>query len=368
MRRFFLSVILIVVVFFVVGQLHADELDDINSQLNKLKSDLASSQNATKPLESDLVKLQAQLNGIRGKLFSIEVDITRKEKAVAVGEKALVAQKKVLDRRINAYYRTVKRAEVSLLTLLTSDNLSRSLEDFFYHKAIADKDKRAIINLIVYIDGLEESKKNLESEKVKLASVKVAVDKQSEFLGGEVSKAKKYQSELSGQIASLSARQQQIVAQKLGSLNIPRSAGTSRSGCSSDLTNGKNPGFSPAIGFFTYGAPHRNGLNQYGALGRADVGQNYEQILRAYYNFDSFQKLDTRIKVENKGEFSLEDYALRIYEVPESWPSEVLKAQAIAARSFAIAYINDRRAKGQPDEICTSQDCQVFNDNPKTGA
>ncbi|OGK18482.1 hypothetical protein A2799_00670 [Candidatus Roizmanbacteria bacterium RIFCSPHIGHO2_01_FULL_39_24] len=364
MRRFFLSVILIVVVFFVVGQLHADELDDINSQLNKLKSDLASSQNATKPLESDLVKLQAQLNGIRGKLFSIEVDITRKEKAVAVGEKALVAQKKVLDRRINAYYRTVKRAEVSLLTLLTSDNLSRSLEDFFYHKAIADKDKRAIINLIVYIDGLEESKKNLESEKVKLASVKVAVDKQSEFLGGEVSKAKKYQSELSGQIASLSARQQQIVAQKLGSLNIPRSAGTSRSGCSSDLTNGKNPGFSPAIGFFTYGAPHRNGLNQYGAKGRADAGQNAEQMLGEYYPGMSLKKdydQNASVNVDGFGTFSIEDYVKHIFEVPVDWPMETLKAQVVAARTYAL---NSMQRNGH---ICTTEACQVFHGEEKGG-
>ena len=106
-------------------------------------------------------------------------------------------------------------------------------------------------------------------------------------------------------------------------------------------------------------------MNQYGAKGRADAGQSYETILRAYYNFDSLEKVDSvRIRVDGHGgDYSLEDYTKRIYEVPESWPMESLKAQAIAARSFALAYTNNGSGS-----ICDSQDCQVFQENEKTGA
>ena len=322
MRRFLALLLTLFVCFGLATTIRADEIDDINSQLGKLKSDLEASQKATKPLESDMIKLQAQLDGIKGRLTTIENDIVKKEAAVKKGEEALVAQKKILDKRINLYYRNVKKAEVSLLTLLASDNLSVSLKNFFYQKTIADKDKQTIINLIVYITGLEESKKTLESERSRLAVAKKTVDTQSTFLSGEVSKAKKYQNELSGKIASLSARQQSLVASKLAGLGIPRSAGSSGGRCSSDLTNGKSPGFSPAIGFFTYGAPHRNGLNQYGAYARAKAGQSDEQIISEYYPQFSLKKdydQNAQVNVDGHGTFSIEDYVKRIWEVPNSW-------------------------------------------------
>ncbi|MGB4966058.1 MAG: SpoIID/LytB domain-containing protein, partial [Microgenomates group bacterium] len=337
-----------------------------------LKSDLEASQKATKPLESDMIKLQAQLDGIKGRLTTIENDIVKKEAAVKKGEQALVAQKKILDKRVNLYYRNVKKAEVSLITLLVSDNLSVSLKNFFYQKSVADQDKQAIINLIVYITGLEESKKTLESERSRLAVAKKTVDTQSTFLSGEVSKAKKFQSELSGKIASLSARQQSLVASKLAGLNIPRSAGTSAGGCSDDRD--KDPGFSNAFAFFTYGVPNRTGLNQYGARGRAESGQSSDTILRAYYNFDSYQNMDATIKVNdsngiNSGNIiwsgSLDDYVKRIYEVPESWPIESLKAQAVAARSYVLAQTDNGNKS-----ICATTYCQVFKTDktdPKGG-
>ena len=63
-----------------------------------------------------------------------------------------------------------------------------------------------------------------------------------------------------GKIAELSAKQQAILSQRLASLNIPRSAGTSLSGCVDDRD--KDPGFSGAFAFFTYCVPNITGLNQ----------------------------------------------------------------------------------------------------------
>src|SRR5258708_22120492 len=49
---------------------------------------------------------------------------------------------------------------------------------------------------------------------------------------------------LTSQIAQLSAQQQQLLAQKYASLGIPQTAYAGLGGgCSSDLTNGKDPGF-----------------------------------------------------------------------------------------------------------------------------
>jgi len=53
----------------------------------------------------------------------------------------------------------------------------------------------------------------------------------------------------------------------------------------------------------------------------------------------------------------------RIYEVPVDWPMAVLKAQAIAARSYVLS-VTDNGNKS----ICANQNCQVFKTEPKGGA
>lgn len=366
MKKIVIFVIVLTLFFSLTTPVKGDQLDDINTQLEKLKRDLSESQKATKPLETDVEKFKKQLDDLRSKIALIETDVAKKEKEVKQGEQALVYQKKILDQRTNAFYKNSKKAEVSFLNLLVADNLSVSLQNFFYQKTLADQDKRTIIKIVLYIKNLEEKKKQLEEEKSRLAVIKAEVDQQSQFLSGEIAKAKKYQAELSTKIAELSAKQQELIAQKLASLNIPRSAATSLGGCINDRDI--DPGFSPRIAFFTYGVPHRVGMNQFGAYGRAKAGQNEEEILRAYYdNFELKKDYDTgiNINVEGFGAFNVEDYLKRIYEVPERWGVDgfaALKAQVIAARSYALAYTNNGQGP-----ICASQQCQVFKPEEKGG-
>ena len=59
----------------------------------------------------------------------------------------------------------------------------------------------------------------------------------------------------------------------------------------------------------------------------------------------------------------LEKYLLGLNEVPPDWPPEALKAQAIAARTYALWTLG-RPPAGSADiygfDICASTDCQVF--------
>ncbi|MBI2190135.1 MAG: SpoIID/LytB domain-containing protein, partial [Candidatus Levybacteria bacterium] len=230
-----------------------------------------------------------------------------------------------------------------------------------YQKAAADQDKAIITNIALTISDLETKKKNLESEQARLAVIKADLSEQSAKLDKIVSGAKAYQTSLSTQIAQLSARQQQILAQRLAGLNLPTSLGAGPLFCTDDRKI--DPGFSPAFAFYTFGIPHRVGMNQYGALGRSQAGQSHEDILRAYFEGISFEtKGNINIKVQGYGEMPLEQYLLGIYEMPESWPIEALKAQVIAARSYALAY-TDNGAR----EICTTQQCQVYKGGNKGG-
>ncbi len=350
--------------FGIVSQAQSDELDNITKQINDLTSALNQSKAATAPLESQLKSMQKQITDIKSRVSTIENDIAVKKKNIEEGYRDLAKQEMILHRTIRDFY--IKSYYSSpLLIFLSADSASEITQLLAYQKAATDQDKVIITNIALSITDLETKKKTLEEEEIRLTEVKASLDEQSAKLDKIVSGAKSYQSSLSNQIAVLSAKQQQILSQRLSSLNIPLYAYNTQGGCSSDI--GKDPGFSGGFGFFTYGVPNRIGLNQYGAWGRAKAGQDAEAILRAYYTFDSLTTVDTgkQINVEGHGSYSLEDYVKRIYEVPDSWTDNnlaALKAQAIAARSYVLAYTNNGAGS-----ICTTEQCQVFKPDPKGG-
>ncbi len=347
---------------FFPHEIFSDELDDINKQINDLTKSLNMSINATRPLESELNSLQKQITEIKTRVANIEADVAIKKKNIDSGYKNLEKQQAILNRTIRDFYiRSYNNSP--LILFLSAPSASQITQILAYQKAAADQDKAIITNIALSIQDLETKKKNLEDEQSKLSAFKATLDEQSAKLNKIVQGAKAYQSTLSSQIAQLSAKQQQLISQRLSSLNIPRSAGTGAPACIDDRTI--DPGFSPRIAFFTYGVPNRTGLNQYGANGRAKAGQSAEAILNAYYaNFELKKDYNTGISitVNGYGSYNIEDYVKRIYEMPDSFEMEALRAQAVAARSYALAYTNNGSGS-----ICTTQECQVFKPDPKGG-
>lgn len=363
-------VILIIIILFTLFSSHftsfaqAGELEDIEKQMADLSSKLQMSQNATAPLESTLKSLEKDLANIQNGIKNIEASFKDKERKISEGDKDLSEKQLQLEKRIRSFYIKDKRLDSLTIQMLfgTKESLGETIRLTGYNQRVLEKDRNEIVHLVLFIKNLEEKKIELKNEKERLAIVKAKTDEQASFFRQEVAGAKAYQSALKGQIAVLSAQQQQIIAQKLGSLNLPQSLGAGALFCTDDRKI--DPGFFPAFAFYTYGIPHRVGMNQYGALGRAQANQNYQDILRAYFNNFNFEggREGIRIKVQGYGEMGLEDYLLGIYEMPESWPIDALKAQVIAARSYALAYTNN----GQ-NEICTTQACQVYKGGNKGG-
>ncbi len=84
------------------------------------------------------------------------------------------------------------------------------------------------------------------------------------------------------------------------------------------------------------GTEHGLGMSQYGAKGFANEGRNYRQILSHYYQGTSLKSVGSFST--NQGES--DGYLVGVVEAEmnSNWPMEALKAQAVAARSYA--YIN----------------------------
>lgn len=347
--------------FIVVPKSSSDEYDNITQQINDLKRALDLSINATKPLESQLNNIRKEIGDIKNSVYLIEEDLKTKKKNIDDGYSNLAKQELVLRSTVRDFYIQSYHSS-PLLIFLSHPSYSQIIQVLTYQKEAVDQDKAIIANIALSIQDLKSKEANLKNEQNRLAKIKAGLDEQSAKLDGIVSGAKAYQTDVLGQIEKLTARQQEILSAKSGTFTT--SVGDVPLADDPNASPNYNPGFSPAFGAFSFGAfTHRNGMSQYGAKGRAEAGQSAEQILSFYYPGATLNKsynVPSSINVLGFGTRSFEDeYMKRIYEMPNSFPKEALKAQAVAARSYAIR---------QNGSICPTEACQVYKDSNKGGA
>ena len=352
------------------------QFNQCTSQLNQ---ELQMSESATHPLQSQLQSMQQQIAGIKDRVATIGQDLIVKQKNIDDGYKQIAQKEKLLNATIRNYY--IQNSYNSPLTIFLSGTSALQItQALAYQKAAADQDKAIITNLAVSIVSLQQQKQELQGEETNLTALKASLDTQSTKLDTIIQGALAYQQKLTSQIAQLSAQQQSIIAAKLASLHLPTTAeGGIGGGCSSDIAPYKDPGFSGTkFGFFTYGVPHRVGMSQFGAKGRADSGEGYQQILSFYYPNTQVTSVNTSVPITvngtndygesfNNQQFgSVEDYLQHIYEMPSAWNSEALKAQAIAARTYAMQAIDSGRTPVAPNqsfqEIKTELNAQSWID------
>ncbi|MFH2019068.1 MAG: SpoIID/LytB domain-containing protein [bacterium] len=344
------------------SMVRAESLEEIEKQINDLQQQLQLSVNATTPLESEVRKLNQQVAGIQAQISEAERKTQELASTIKTREGEIKVQYVVLASKVRDYYKK-SRMFSPWLVLASSQSASELTRGLAYKAVSTNEDKNLIVGITRDIISLEDDKKQIEESRAKLASLQTKLDTQKAFFEKEIAGAKKWQAELSGKIASLTAKQQAILSEKSGTFQT--TVGDVPLADDPASRPDYNPGFSPAFAAFSFGAPHFKGMSQYGAFGRAKAGQNYETILKAYYGGGiEIREVDTntQITVDGYGAYSLEEYAKRIYEMPGSWGDEngmaALEAQAIAARSYALA---------RGGSICATEACQVFKSEPKGG-
>lgn len=326
---------------------------DYDCQIAEIQKIIDALKPAHERNKAELAELKTQLADIEKRLDAVAAKLKQLEQSILEREVDLAFQKELLATRVRSYY--IKSQSFSpLLLLLSSTSAQELTRELTFRQQAVDQDRLMIVQISSDLRKLEEDKATYERSQSSLSSLQKQVDERASFLAGEVEKVE-------SAIASLTTKQQQLLAQKLASLNLPTTLGAGPLVCVDDRD--RDPGFRPAFAFYTYGIPHRVGMNQYGAYGRANAGQSYRDILNAYYEGISIEKKpNINIRVQGYGEMPLEQYLLGIYEMPESWPIEAQKAQAVAARSYALAYTNNGA-----NEICTTQQCQVYKGGNKGG-
>ena len=373
----FIGILLIIFVFvffnpprFVYAICEIPNSQDINI-LQKAKEDCQKEIDARMGAHSknkeDLAKLEKNLNTTKKLIQAISSQINNLEKQIFAQEVELGYQEKILSARVRSYYKKSRQYSLTLI-LLSSSSANDLFRNLSYRRTVTERDKEVIIKVSQDLKKLNEDKIKLEKNKSWLAQAEAKLDQDASALKIEVDKVEVYFSQVTKTIAALSARQQALLAEKTGTFQT--TVGEVPLADDPASRPDYNPGFSPAFAAFSFGAPHRKGMSQYGAFGRAKAGQSAEDILKAYYGGGIEIKKDysTGININVRGYsiVDIETYTKRIYEMPGSWGDEggmeALKAQAVAARSYALAYTNNGSGS-----ICATESCQVYKPANKGG-
>jgi len=351
LKKILIFILFLFSAFLVVQPIFANIDDDI-AAITKQIADLEAS---IAPLQKESTGLTAKIASAKKQITQIETQMADLSQKLVDKESELETQKLLLAERVKRYYKNSKNYNSFLMLFSTTDNKNGSIfEQYTWYQSIISQDKNTITQYSADIAVLSDNKAKLEAEKTKLAQAKKNLETRSNFLAGEIKKAETYKSELSQKLRDLEA-------QRIAGLNLPKSASSGIS-CVDDRK--VDPGFGAGFAFFTFGIPHHVGLNQYGALGRANAGQSAEDIIRAYYqNIEiTSGKEGENVKVNGKNEFgqtfnnevmNIEEYLKHIYEMPTSWPESALQAQAMAARSYALRVYSEKGwlAPSQADQV-----------------
>jgi hypothetical protein len=247
------------------------------------------------------------------------------------------------------------------------------IQSFFVKSSAISLLKDEITEITGEFEDLTVLKQSLEDEKKELDEQKKGLDDSHDLLIAERNKLQrelneKYNSRelVSRNIAGLRTKitdlQYHLLLVRQGGTNVDPEAVPSGEDALASIEGFHKYADSGDFGVFAIGAyTHRQGLSQWGAKARAESGQSYKKILSDYYPGSSLGTKSTsgiKIKVkycdkvngvtvcnrcvnERIVEYDFEtNYMYRLGEMPESWDMEALKAQAIAARTYALNSTN----------------------------
>ncbi|KKS16987.1 MAG: Peptidase, M23/M37 family [candidate division WWE3 bacterium GW2011_GWC1_41_7] len=387
------AVILAVLIVLGAGLVRADSCDDIadlddraecyaeqiekkEQQYQSASKKLSSIKDKANGVAQKIAQLSGQLNVTQSEVRELESDIAQMEEELDVLDKNIEDRQQKLGEKIALRNKVVrnysKRGVLNdleiFLSVLPSHNLNGfqfSAFSYIFEKSLTSETISLIGSINTEISNFERDKKEAEElksdlEKAKsdllalrtqLANQKAGEENVLGDLKDEESNLEGKLSELSKDISELSSKQQSILAQKAG-----EGFGTVGD-YEAESQKLPDPGFSPAFALGSYGAyTHRRGMSQYGAKARAEGGQKHDAIIKFYYKQSVVKKdgFPDEIKVDGYGNMDFQKYLYGIAEMPDSWHEEALKAQAIAARTYAYRYYKAGKS------ICTSQSCQVF--------
>ena len=393
---FFLSTFFLFSQYTVVYSEVADQIEEdigeTQAEIEKHQSLLESIESRIKEISNSKYSVTQQISMLNSEITGIQADIDAKDKEIEEKLAEISAKEKILEEKkgmlASVSSQLYIESRVGSIDFFFSNNrVDDLLQAFFIKKTAISVLKDEITNITGEFESLNVLKQGLEAEKVGLDEQRKELDDSYDLLVAQKAKLQRELNEeynskdlisrtVNGLKTQLSELQYQLLVVRQGGTNVNiNSVPASTSDINSTLAGFRANAPSNTFGVFSIGAyTHRNGMSQWGARARADAGQTYTQILNKYYPGKNLrtgtvviggvsENIMANISTTTYGTLNFEDdYLLRLGEMPEYFPMEALKAQAIAARTYAINYTNNGDRS-----ICTTESCQVVGTTKKTG-
>jgi len=368
------------------------QIEETNQQIAEKKSMLSQIEKKIAEISGSNYSLSQKINMINSEISTLEKNIKKTEDEIATKTKEIedkqneLGRKKTLLDEISSDLYMQSRYRMSSF-FFSADGWNNMMENLFVKRNTISILKDEIEKVSGEFSSLADAKAGLDNQKKDLDGQKEDLDKSYDLLAAEKAKLQKElnaqvvsKSSISSQVSKLTSQmsnlQKALLYARQGGISIDPNLVPAGGDDLGSLSSFNSKAASGSFNVFSIGAyTHRNGMSQWGAKARAEAGQSYTQILNAYYPGKTLttgkvkingvnEDIMTKITVDGYGKISFEDtYLMGIKEMPESWPMEVLKAQAIAARTYAVRYTNNG-----DKSICTTESCQVFSTPIKTGA
>lgn len=379
-----------------------EQLAKLKAEIDSVNKDIAANQTKKNSSTSEINKIRLQITELENAHKLALLQKQQLETEIIAKNLEKEEREKALNEELVHSYITWKTDQAN--SAIFSD-VGDMIKSMMYYEFLANESTKGLIALSENINSLNQQTvefqaqaNTIEQNLGKLNEEKAFWEKQIQLYNEALAKAgssktalvssssqleaqqKQYNFELERAVAAVNSGSEPLVTGEIyftGSVSLPRNG--------IECTGGyKYSGFDPGSEAFGHGI----GMSQWGAYGAAYAGKTAAQILTFYF---SGTRIETRpaktIKVNGVDAKSMEDYVAGIGEVPSKacgtmekiqawneyantegwaandprrekyllggncWPEEAIKAQVIAARTYAY---------NRSDSICTTDACQVY--------
>ncbi len=378
----------------------ASPADEIRERIKQEEEKLAKTQKELSDAEKKLAGLEGELNSVQGELPRLELEIEKLETQIAYNklQMQILAESEQVTKLVKQDQETVRKQllqsaysnwklQADVNRFMPVAEGVNSLKEVHYQTRLISGQNNTISELqanieelVADIEDFRENTVGLEKRNKELKEKKKEVLAQIAAIRGSVDSAV-------GVVAGLQSNRQSI-EQEISQLNARQKAIEEEEARKTEESNQSNQQVEIASGEFyfeSYGRDlyqgHGVGMSQYGAKGMAAAGKQAEEIVTFYFKNTTIGTTNSSVNVQGYGSMSADDYVAGLGEVPDKacgttaqaaenpakyvpdnpntiwdcWPEEAIKAQVIAARTYAVDY-NRRYGRA----ICTTAACQVY--------
>lgn len=341
-------------------------LDDLNAHLGALDNEIAALEGEHSGLSSGISQIENEIAQYNAKIKKNETIILSLEEEITLKELELKLLQLKADEKVRDLYISSRQSKIDLII---SNGAESFLDEYGYQSALIGNDISDITTLSADVDSLKAEKNKLDKEIQKYSAENESLtaemnelESQLELLSQQLYSTVSYSDGIRAEIGAVQGQLGDLLAEQQAILNLEFDLMKDNP----DMAGGPiDPGdfYFVGQGRDIYQG-HGLGMSQWGAHGAALSGMSSSDIIKFYYTGVSIEANGNgTVEVIGVGSMNIETYVAGLGEVPDKacgtqsqaqgnpakyvtdnpstawdcWPEESIKAQVIAARSYALS-------------------------------